>query len=368
MVLRGLVIFLVVLLAGCSGAVVDLSYYWQSARGHLALMHDARPIPELLAAGEVDAALARRLQQALEIRRFASDALGLPDNGSYRRYAELGRQFVAWNVVAAPELSLRLKRWCFPVAGCVTYRGYFSQDEARRYAQQLRGEGWEVQVAGVPAYSTLGWFDDPILSSFIRYPQGELARIIFHELAHQVAYARGDSTFNESFATALEREGLKRWLATRGDPALEAAYRQFDARRAQFLELLRGARARLEAVYAAQTPDDEKRAAKAREFARLREDYARLKADWGGFAGYDRWFAAGPSNAHLGAVATYTELVPAFERLLASHDGNLPAFYEAVRALAQADRAERNRVLRAQAPNAAGKPPVRAHRMTLAND
>ncbi|MCL4744811.1 MAG: aminopeptidase [Burkholderiaceae bacterium] len=336
------------LLGGCSGTVVDLSYYWQSARGHLALMHAARPISELLEDGELDPALALRLRQASRIRSFASEALGLPENGSYTRYADLGRAFAAWNVVAAPELSLRLRQWCFPVAGCVSYRGYFSQDDARRYAAGLRAQGWDVQVAGVPAYSTLGWFDDPVLSSFIRYPEGELARLIFHELAHQVVYVRGDSTFNESFATALEREGLRRWLAARGDPALAAAYREFDARRVQFVALLRAARARLEAVYASQQPEAAMRAAKAREFAALREQYLQLKAGWGGYAGYDRWFAEGVTNAHLGAIATYTDLVPGFERLLAAHAGDLPRFYSAVRALAQADRAERDRILRAE--------------------
>lgn len=346
MVVRGFMVLVAALLSGCSAAVVDIAYYWQSARGQLALMHDARPIAELLASPALDPSLARRLKAAQEIRRFASESLALPDNGSYTRYADLGRPFVVWNVVAAPELSLRLKRWCFPVAGCVSYRGYFAHEDAKNYAGQLRDEGWEVQVAGVPAYSTLGWFDDPILSSFIRYPQGELARLIFHELAHQVAYARGDSTFNESFATALEREGLRRWLAARGDPALEAAYREFDARRQQFLDLLRRARARLEAIYDSEMPDEAKRAAKAKEFSALREEYAALKVGWGGFAGYDRWFANGVSNAHLGAVATYNELVPGFERLLERHGGNLPAFYQAVRELARADRRERDRVLR----------------------
>ncbi len=361
MTLRGFAAMAVVLLpvmlfAGCSAAVVDLSYYWQSARGHLALVHGARPISELLEDGAVEPALAQRLRQASRIRSFASEELALPENGSYTRYADLGRAYAVWNVVAAPELSLRLRQWCFPVAGCVSYRGYFSQAEAQRYAAELRAQGWEVQVAGVPAYSTLGWFDDPILSSFIRYPEGELARLIFHELAHQVAYARGDSTFNESFATALEREGLRRWLAARADPALAAGYREFDARRAQFVALLRATRARLETAYESQLADADKRAAKAREFAALREQYLQLKAGWGGYAGYDRWFADGVTNAHLGAVATYTELVPGFERLLAAHGGDLPRFYLAVRALATADRAERDRVLREGGAKEGGNP------------
>jgi predicted aminopeptidase len=271
--------------------------------------------------------------------------LALPANGSFRSYADIGRPFVVWNVFAAPELSLQLKQWCFPVAGCVTYRGYFDRAEAERLAQSLRAQGWEVQVAGVPAYSTLGWFDDPVLNTFIHYPEGELARLIFHELAHQVAYLKGDSAFNESFAVAVEEAGVERWLAQRGDAGVEAAYRQFAARRAQFVELLKRHRLRLEVLYASGAADEAKRAGKAEVFASLQAEYLELKAQWGGFSGYDRWFGQQLGNAHLAAVATYTALVPGFRRLLAEQDGDMQRFYDVVRRLAREDKGQRDRML-----------------------
>lgn len=329
---------------GCA-LTVDLSYYWQSARGHLELMRLARPVDALIAAPDTDPVLRQRLERAREIRRFAAERLGLPDNGSYTRYAGLGRPHVVWNVFAAPELSLTLKTWCFPVAGCVAYRGYFSQEAAEALAADLRAQGWETQVAGVPAYSTLGWFDDPLLDTFVSLPETELARLIFHELAHQVVYLSGDSSFNESFATAVEEVGLERWLAHRGDAALRDRHRQADRRRRDFLALLRDTRQRLEAAYAAPGDDAQRRRDKAAIFEAMRADYQTLRASWGGFAGYDRWFAQPLGNAHLAAVATYTALVPGFRRLLEEQGGDLPRFYEAVRGLAKSPAQERARVL-----------------------
>ena len=332
-------------IAGCSAVSLDVPYYWQSARGQWALLRDARPVADVIDAPGVDLWLGERLRRVCEIRAFASRELGLPDNGSYTRYTELGRPFVVWNVFATPELSMRLEQWCFPVAGCVDYRGYFERDAAEAFAQSLRARGLEAFVAGVPAYSTLGWFDDPLLSSFIHYPEGELARLIFHELAHQLVYVKGDSTFNESFATAVEEAGVERWLAHRADPALDAAYRAFDARRRQFVAMLRRHKASLEAVYAQPADPARLRAGKARVFDDLRAEYAALKSSWGGFAGYDRWFAQPLTNAHLSSVSTYNAYVPGFRRLLAAAHGDLPRFYSEVRSLAQAPRAERDRRL-----------------------
>jgi predicted aminopeptidase len=331
--------------AGCAAVGADLPYYWQSARGHLALMRQARPIVELLQDGAVDAGLRPRLERALQIREFASRELALPDNGSYTRYADLGRPFVVWNVFATPELSMTLRQWCFPVAGCVNYRGYFEREVAERYAAELRADGWEVHLAGVPAYSTLGWFDDPVLSTFIRYPEGELARLLFHELSHQVVYLKGDSTFNESFATAVEEAGVERWLAARGDAQLDAAYRQFAQRRREFVALLIRHKKALEAVYAESADDAARRAGKAAVFAALQSEYRDLKASWGGWSGYDRWFAQPLTNAHLASVATYNALVPAFRGLLSAQGGDLPRFYDSVRALARLPKAERERRL-----------------------
>ena len=343
-------------LGGCSSWSDGPGYYWQSMAGHLAVMREARPIRELLAQPGIDPALRHKLEQVLEIRRFASVDLALPSNGSYTEYADLKRPFVVWNVFATPELSLKLLEWCFPVAGCVTYRGYYDRQDAERFAATLRADGYEAFVRGVPAYSTVGWFDDPVLNTFVRYPDGELARLVFHELAHQVLYVKGDSTFNESFATAVEQAGLERWLAAReaagGDPALRSEWQRFAERRGQFLALLKRHRGALEAAYASPVSDDDKRASKREIFASLRRDYEALKAQWGGYAGYDRWFAQPLTNAHLASVATYTEQVPAFRALLAQQGDDLPAFYAAARRLGELPKADRERALAALAPQA----------------
>ena len=330
---------------GCALVGGDLAYYWQSASGHLSMMQRARPIDDLVEDPSLDPALRARLLRVLEIRAFASSELALPSNGSYRSYADLDRPFVVWNVFATPELSMQLRQWCFPVAGCVSYRGYFDRARAEEVARALRAEGLEAYVAGIPAYSTLGWFDDPVLNTFIRYPEGELARLIFHELAHQVLYVKGDTTFNESFATAVEEVGVERWLAARGDPEVVNAYRVYAARRAQFVALLRRAKGALEQVFAGGGSDADRRVGKAAVFAALREEYAALKTSWGGYAGYDRWFAQDLTNAHLASVATYHALVPGFRRMISAEGGDLKRFFDAARALSRRDKAERDQIL-----------------------
>lgn len=345
------------LLPGCASFTDGPAYYWQSVRGHFDVMWRAKPLDAVLADPGTDGALRRRLASAREIRAFASRELALPANGSYTAYADLKRPYALWNVFATPELSLELERWCFPVAGCVAYRGYYDQGEANAYARRLREQGLEAHVAGVPAYSTLGWFDDPLLSTFLHYPEGELARLVFHELAHQVLYVSGDTPFNESFATAVEEAGVERWLAQRADPALERAYHDHARRRRDFVALLRRHKAALAELYARPVSDDEKRHGKRAVFDALRADYETLKtASWGGFAGYDRWFAQPLTNAHLAAVGAYTDRLPAFRALLAREGGELPRFYEAARALAalpRAERALRLDALAAHAPAAA---------------
>ncbi len=337
-------------LTGCSA----IDYYGQAVGGHLALMHAARPIDDWLADDSAPAALKARLQLAREMRGFASRELGLPDNRSYTAYADLKRPAVVWNVFATPELSLELKTWCYAFFGCAGYRGYFDQADARRTAEDLKAQGYDVNVAPIPAYSTLGWTNwlggDPLLNTFINWPEAELARLVFHELAHQVVYVQDDTGFNESFATAVEREGVRRWIAYRKDPKLAEGYAQYEARRADFVRLLREHRAKLAAALAQPGTDDEKRARKRQVFADLQAAYQRTKAErWDGFAGYDRFFAQPLNNAHLAAVATYNDLVPAFEALLAAEGHDLPRFYAAVRRLADFPKAERDAHLRALA-------------------
>ncbi|MDH4180436.1 MAG: aminopeptidase [Betaproteobacteria bacterium] len=335
-------------LGGCGA----LDYYWQGAAGQFGLLAGARPVDEVMST-TADAKLAERLALAREIRAFASRELALPDNASYTRYADLGRPFVAWNVFAAPALSLEPRKWCFPVAGCVNYRGYFSEADAKAEAARLAAAGDDVHVAGVPAYSTLGWFDDPLLSSFVRYPDTALARLVFHELAHQVAYVRDDTTFNESFAAAVEEAGVARWIAARaGTDAharLAAEQARADRLRGVFVQLVRDARAELAAVYASDAPEAVKQARKAAAFASMRAAYEAARAGEAGLAGYERWFAGhdgrGPNNASLASVALYDEKAPAFRALLARYGGDLPRFYAEVRYLAKRPKAERDAIL-----------------------
>lgn len=333
--------------AGCS----TLSYYAQSVGGHLDLLARARPIDQVQADPATPPALRERLALAAHIRDFAVSELKLPDNRSYRRYSDLGRNAAVWNVTAAPELSLKLETWCFPVVGCVGYRGYYDRAAAEAEAAALRARGLEVNLYGVPAYSTLGKLDwlggDPVLNTFIGWSEGELARLVFHELAHQVAYAEGDTTFNESFATAVERLGVQRWLAQRAGDEARRAHAVQEARRQDFRTLTTRYRQRLQAIYSGSASDADKRSAKAEAMRDLRAEYARLKAErWDGFAGYDGWFERA-NNASFGVLAAYNEQVPAFERLFEREGGDFARFYAEVRRLAALPKDQRRTTLTA---------------------
>lgn len=293
-------------------------------------------------------ALKLRLQMAQQIRRFAVDTLQLPDNASYHRYAQLHRRAVVWNVVAAPPYSLTLKTWCFPVTGCVGYRGYFDEHDAQSEADTMRTQGLESSVYGVPAYSTLGWTNwlggDPVLSTFINYPQGELARMIFHELAHQVLYVKGDTAFNESFATAVERLGSSAWLAGPAGATAQSEYTAYDARRKAFRQLTKRTREKLVAIYAqadsTTVSADQMEVQKTAAYAEFRQAYAQLKVQWGGYTGYDLW-AAHANNAAFGAMAAYDDWVSAFEALYYQEHRDWAAFYTAAKRLAALPRDER---------------------------
>jgi predicted aminopeptidase len=339
-----------VTLAACA-AFETVDYYWQGAAGQWELISRSQPIPDVI--GKSDQALAERLQRIREIRGFASHELGLPDNGSYTRYTDLGRPFVTWNVFATPELSMSPRQWCFPIAGCVNYRGYFRENEAQGEQQRLQAAGDDVYVGGVPAYSTLGWFDDPVLSSFVRWPETEVARLIFHELAHQLLYVKSDSVFNESFATAVEEAGLARWLARRQDPQLAQQAVRTDKLRAKFRDLVRTTRAKLYELYASPLSDDDKRRGKAAALAAMKAAYETEKSGEPGLGGYDRWFAQKPNNAALAAIGIYTDRVPAFRELLHETDDDLPRFYERVRQLSVLPKRARDAELDALSSRAA---------------
>ncbi|HEY6512843.1 MAG TPA: aminopeptidase [Burkholderiaceae bacterium] len=344
------VVAAVALACGTSGCS-SLGYIGQSVGGHLDLMQRARPVDQWLADGATGEPLKRKLALSQRMREFAVHELHLPDNASYTRYADIGRSAVVWNVVATPELSLTLKTWCFPVMGCVAYRGYFDKAGADALATQLRNEALEVDVYGVPAYSTLGWTNwlggDPLLSTFINWPDPEVARLVFHELAHQVVYAADDTAFNESFAVAVERIGGTRWLAIEGDAQALHEFQAMQERREEFRALTLKTRTALQALYTSALPDADKRRRKAELFETMRTDYARLKSErWGGFAGYDA-FMARANNASLAVQGAYNDLVPDFERLFRRLGGDFDAFYAEVKRLAALPKAERHATLRA---------------------
>lgn len=334
------------LLGGCS----QLSYYAQAVDGHFELMGAARPIQTVLSDPATPPELKRRLERVDAIRDFASRELALPDNGSYRSYADIVRPFAVWNVFAAAEFSVRPERWCVWPVGCVAYRGYFDRGAAERLAAGLRQNGFDVYVAGVPTYSTLGFFDDPVLNTFLRFGETEVARLIFHELAHHRVFVAGDTAFNESFATAVENEGMRRWFARNANPAQIEVFAAQQARKAQFVELIAAYRDKLRAVYAAASPPETKRRAKEETFVGMRNAYADLKASWGGYAGYDKWFEADLNNAKLASLSLYLQFVPAFEALLAAEDHDLPRFFQRVEALAERPPAERSAALNAYLP------------------
>ena len=339
-------LFILLLLSLAVAACASPAYYFQAVSGEMRILTQRRPIQEVLDDPATPPRTRKQLEQVLRLREFASRELLLPDNSSYRSYVDLQRPYAAWNVFAAPELSLEPKTWCFIVAGCVPYRGYFARAAAERYAATLKQKGYDVYLGGVLAFSTLGWFNDPLLNTFINRPEADLAGLLFHELAHQKLYVGGDTGFNESFATAVELEGVKRWFERHGTPQQAEAYRQKLQRRDEFAELVIKHRTRLAEIYASNLSDADKRAAKAREFAELRQDYAALKASWGGDTTFDGWFAQDLNNAQLIAVGLYTQYVPAFQRLLAQQDGDLAAFYRAVDQLAHLPRTERDAALR----------------------
>ena len=328
------------LLAGCSTA----EFYFQGITGEVDLLSRARPIAAVLANAR-DPVVRAKLERVVAIRDFASRELGLPDNLSYRRYTEIERRFVTWNVFGAPQLSLSPLQWCFPIAGCVNYRGYFNEADARSEAARLAADGDDVYIGGVPAFSTLGYFADPMLSTFIRYPDVEIARLIFHELAHQVLYAKDDTVFNESYAVTVEEEGLRRWLAAQHDPELDRQYALSERYRTTFRALIERARERLAKLYTSDASIEAKRVGKAEAFAAMREEYEATKRAWGGFSVYDYWFQQGPNNASLAAVALYTQKVPEFQALLAAEGGDLPSFYARVKQLAALPKGQRETAL-----------------------
>jgi predicted aminopeptidase len=342
--IRSALILALTFLSGCG----HLSYYGQAINGQWKILTQRQPIQPLLKETKIPIPLKQRLTNILQIRAFASEQLHLPDNSSYTYYVDLKRPFAVWSVFATPAFSFTPKSWCFWIVGCVSYRGYFSQAAAQKLAKQLREQGYDVYVAGVAAYSTLGWFADPVFNTMLRWSKPRLAGLVFHELAHQQLYIPDDTAFNEGFAMAVEYEGVKRWLAKYGTPAEIKNYQLSQQREAQFIKLILTARRRLEHIYQNHTSPTELSAAKTAGYAQLHQDYQQLKASWGGYAGYDLWFEQDLNNAKIASIATYQDLVPHFQALLAKLDGDLTHFYHQAAQLKKLSLAERHAKLMAR--------------------
>jgi len=324
------------------GVSLNGCYLLESAQGQLALMSKRRPIPRVVADPATPADVRKQLESVAQIREFASRNLHLPDNGSYRTYADVGRPYVVWNVVAAPEFSVDPKEWCYPIVGCVAYRGYFAERRARAFGAALKSKGFDVSVGGVAAYSTLGHFDDPILNTMIGWNDVELASIIFHELTHQMIYIANDADFNEALATTVEDEGVRRWLESLGRSGELERYELEERRSLEVVALLTRTRDELRTRYGSGVDAARMRERKAAAFAALHESYARLVQDWGPHPPFESWFEGEINNAHLGSIATYYDCVPGFRRELAAVGGDLDAFYRRVRVLAKLDQEKRD--------------------------
>jgi predicted aminopeptidase len=349
-------------LTGCQ----TVSYYAQAVRGHCQVLARRQSSAKLIADPNTPQELRARLEVAAEICAFARRELELPVNGHYQSYADVDRRYVVWNVTASPEFSLESKTWWYPLVGSLDYRGYFAERDARKYADRLSQKGFDVTVEGVEAYSTLGWFKDPLLNTFIHHSDAALAEILFHELAHQRVFASGDTDFNEAFATAVGQEGARRWLRRKGSAASLEEYLTALQRHVQFVRLVADARKKLEALYgdehlpdgklkatkrARGLPPDQLRIEKQLIQDGLGGEHEKLKREWGGHAGYEEWFTGSLNNARLNSVATYYDLVPAFERLLVEQGGDLDQFYAAVKRLSKLPKAERHRRLMLQPPS-----------------
>ncbi len=331
-------------LQGCA----SVSYLAQSVGGHLEIISALQPVKKLAADPSRSPAFREQMQRAVEIRQFATEKLALPDNGSYLSYVDTRRDYVTWAVFATPEFGLEPLIWCFPVFGCVPYRGYFSRAAAQDFAAGLRDRGMDVHVGGVTAYSTLGWFRDPLVNTMLRYGETYIAALVFHELSHQKVYVSDDSAFNEAFAVTVENSGVVRWLKHRGDSAALRDYEVDRKREKDFLSLVSDAREALKAVYEGPGTERHKRVAKAAAIETLRARYRQVRdGRWNGYRGYDGWFGEPINNAKLAATAIYNDLVPAFTRLLDICSGNYEAFYRAVEHIGSLDRDKRVQALRA---------------------
>lgn len=331
------IIFIITVCISCSSP----GYYSQSISGHLSLMSKREPIDDIVNDSTRDEKLIEQLIVAKEIRAFASSTLLLPDNDSYLNYVQLVSPYVMWNVFAAPEFSITLQKWCFPVAGCVQYRGYFDEKDAIKYADKLSRRGLDVYVAGVPAYSTLGWFDDPLLSTMLDRGEIIIASYIFHELAHQQFYVKGDSKFNEAFATAVAELGVRHWLIKHQRLDELEKYESWLKAKSVFSTLIQASRKEFEQLYKQSLVEDEMRGIKETYKLTLRKKFENLSEEYPQIKRYSKWISGPLNNAQLGAISIYRDLVPAFKQAYRQCGEDFLLFYRRVDMLAKLPKDER---------------------------
>ena len=334
-------VLLIGLISGCQ----SIHYMGQAVTGHLDLLEKRQPVEVLMNDPQAPVELRRQLVLATQMLEFAEEELHLPAGDQYRTYVDIGRPYVVWNVFAAPELSLEPKTWCYPVVGCTVYRGFFTEDSARQYAGRLMTQGYDIMVGGVSAYSTLGWFSDPLLSTFIHRTEAGLAALLFHELAHQLIYVPDDSQFNESFATAVAHEGLRRWYLLKNDSDQYHRYKVYYQDSQEILSLIASYRDRLRNLYQLALPDSTKRHQKIELLREMRQDFETLKRQNARLSVFSHWFEGPLNNARLISISTYHDYVPAFRQLLKDSQYDLGLFYQQCRRLGNDSPSERRRTL-----------------------
>ncbi len=337
----GFIIALSFMLQACS----SMAYYWEKIQGHADILNSQRPIKEVIDDPKTTAETKQRLISAQQARDFASEVLKLPDNDSYRNYADVGRDFVVWTVVATPAYSIKAKQWCFIIVGCLSYRGYFSKTSAEEFADELKKQGMDVYVSGTKAYSTLGWFDDPLLSTMLYKSEAYRIGIIFHELAHQQMYVENDTAFNEAFASTVELEGIKAWYENKKDSQGFKNYSIAKQRDKAFKNLLKQTRQELKVLYQSEQSTESMQENKVARFKTLQARYKNLKKQWDGYTGYDKWMAQKLNNAQLALVATYNNWIPAFRALYKKSNADFSVFYTNVKSLSETEKPEREKEL-----------------------
>jgi len=344
---RSLLALIASLLAAVTFGCSTAQFYSQAIDGQAEILRKAQPVVAVMRDSKVSGEVRRKLALTQDLRRFAEEQLGLPADRLYDTYTDLGRSYVSWVVYAAPEFSVEGKTWWYPLLGRLKYRGFFSKSAAEKEAAHLRSKGYEVFVENVTAYSTLGWFRDPVLNTFFDSTDAALAELVFHELTHVKLFLPGDTDFNEAFATANAEHGVRRWLKSKGDRPALAQYEATLAKDREITRLLLQTREKLARLYLSESRTSvvQMRRGKAAILQQTQEEHARIRARWRGDSRYDRTFAKPWDNARLNAVATYCDLVPGFERLLKAKRGDLKAFYAAVETMRTLNKTERRAAL-----------------------